>query len=58
MKKVEYTKQFKHWVEELISEEEGRSIALKGIIYLKTLYKDSTGKNATKSNTKLLKNKQ
>ena len=42
------TKQFKNWVEELLTEEEGQNIARKGKIYLEILYEQSTGKKPFK----------
>ena len=43
-----YTKQFKDWVEEMLTEEEGQEIARQGIIYLEDLYERCTGKKAFK----------
>jgi hypothetical protein len=39
-----HTSQFKNWVEELLTEEEGREIAAQGITYLQILYERCTGK--------------
>ncbi len=43
-----HTQQFKDWVEELLTEEEGQSIARKGIEHLETLYTQCTGKEPKK----------
>ena len=45
---MKHTKQFINWVEELLTEEEGQSIARKGLSYLELLYEQCTGKKATK----------
>jgi len=49
-----HTKLFKNWVEELLTEEEGQSIARQGLNYLEILYKECTGKEAKKFNNKEL----
>jgi len=43
-----HTKQFKNWVEELLTEEEGQEIAVNGLEYLEMLYEQCTGKKAKK----------
>ena len=44
-----HTVQFKNWVEEMLTEEEGREIAAQGITYLQILYENCTGKSPFKS---------
>ncbi|MEI6096429.1 MAG: hypothetical protein WCR08_13390 [Gammaproteobacteria bacterium] len=44
-----YTIQFKNWVEELLTEEQGREIAAQGVTYLQILYEDCTGKSPFKT---------
>ena len=43
-----HTVQFKNWVEEMLTEEEGREIARQGITYLQILYERCTGKSPFK----------
>lgn len=43
-----HTKQFKNWVDELLTEEEGQSIAREGVVHLELLYERCTGKSPMK----------